>query len=343
MFEASEYVGAMTSIAVSRPVDCIVSSDSALVRSVWRTVINLLVPGVVIGIFSAYWGLAMILQKKSRSHFVKRTILSVMIVVYISYLGLTKLAVRVFYCVDVVDTQNPFFPTKTSYWAVDTGIQCYGREHTALMVIGSIVMFFITLSFPLFSAIVVRRYKNQIEDLGNFVPETMGFLFRAFKEEYKYWESVVMLRKACMSMIVVFSYQLGGQLQALLALLLLMISLYFHMACRPYREEFKTLNRYEAVSLLVSCMTLTLGQFLDSDKCSDSVQLAIACLIFVLNVALFIVLVVAYICSGINHMRAVLEDEGIQIPEDARRWDIVKIVVVTKLSQCCGSSGSSSS
>lgn len=343
MFEASEYVGAITTVAISRPVDCVVSSDSALVRSVWRTVISLLVPGIVVGILAAYWGITMLIQKKSRSHFVKRTILSIMIVAYISYLGLTKLGVRAFNCVDVVDKVNPFSSSKTKYWAVDTAIQCYGREHIALVVIGSIVMILITLSFPLFSAIVVHRYRHQREHLGSFVPETMGFLFRAYKDEYKYWESIVMVRKACMSMIVVFSYQLGGQLQTMLALLLLMLSLYVHMTCKPYRKEFKILNHYEAASLFVSSVTLTLGQFLDSDKSSKLVKGFIAFLVIFLNISIFLVLFFACTGSGINHMRAVLEDEGIQISEDARWWDVVKIVVVTKLSQCCGSSSSSSS
>eukprot|EP00210_Caulerpa_lentillifera_P006697 g6399.t1 len=333
MFEATEYVGAITTVALSRPIDCILSSDSALVRSVWRTLINLLVPGIVIIIYIAYWGYIKVHKSKAWAFLWKRALLSIIVVIYISYLGLTKLAVRVFHCVKVFDSENHLASSWTWYWAVDTAIKCYGKEHSALISVGVIVLALVTLCFPFISASVITSYKDQRQNPESWINETMGFLYRAFKDRFMYWESIVMVRKAFLSVIIVFSYPLGGQLQASLALLLLMLSLCLQTVCTPYREEFSALNRYESASLFISSVTLILGQFLDSDRCSSNVKLSIVFFIVCLNVTTFLVLLITYLASGVDHMKATLEEEGIQIPDDVQWWGVIKIVCVTKLSQ----------
>eukprot|EP00210_Caulerpa_lentillifera_P006727 g6429.t1 len=333
MFEATEYVGAITTVALSRPIDCIVSSDSALVRSVWRTLMTLLVPGIVIFIFIAYWGYIKIHKRRALSFLWKKALLSIIVVIYISYLGLTKLAVRVFHCVKVFDSESLVSSSWTWYWAVDTAIKCYGKEHSALISVGVIVLALVTLCFPFISALVITNYKDQRQNHESWINETMGFLYRAFKDRFMYWESIVMLRKACLSVIVVFSYPLGGRLQALLALLLLMLSLCLQTVCKPYRKEFRALNRYESASLFVSSVTLILGMFLDSERCSSTVKLSIVLIIAFVNVSTFCILLLAYLASGIDHMRAVLEEEGVQIPNEVRWWGVVKIVCLAKLSE----------
>lgn len=337
MFKASEVTGALTTVALFRPVDCIFPSTSALVRSLWRTVFGLLVPGIVVSIFTAYWILSKIWKKKPMPFFWKRALLSLVVVVYISYLGLTKLAVRVFYCVDVLDSEDHTSSSKTSYWAVDTAIQCYGKDHSVLVSIGVAILTLVTFSFPLISAFVITRVGEQQEASDSWINETMGFLYRAFTKRFRYWESIVMLRKAFLSVIVVFSYPLGGQLQTMLALLLLMFSLCLQTVCKPYRQEFSTLNHYESSSLFVSCVTLTLGQFLDSDRCSSFVKGTVAFMIISMNTVTFLVLLLAYLSSGVEHLRAVLEDEGVQVPNDSRWWSVLKIVFTTKMSQWCDS------
>eukprot|EP00210_Caulerpa_lentillifera_P006707 g6409.t1 len=333
MFKATEYVGALTTVALSRPIDCILSSDSALVRSVWRTLINLLVPGIVIIIYIAYWGYIKVHKSKAWAFLWKRALLSIIVVIYISYLGLTKLAARVFHCVRVFDSESLVSSSWTWYWAVDTAIKCYGKEHSALISVGVIVLALVTLCFPFISAFVITNYKDQRQNPESWINETMGFLHRAFKDRFMYWESIVMLRKAFLSVIIVFSYPLGGQLQASLALLLLMLSLCWQVVCMPYREEFSALNRYESASLFISSVTLILGQFLDSDRCSSKVKLSIVFFIVCLNVTTFLFLLITYLVSGVDHMRATLEEEGIQIPDDVQWWGVIKIICVTKLSQ----------
>lgn len=338
MFEASDYVGALTSAAVSRPIDCIIGTNSSAMRSVWRTLLSLFVPSAVMILFALFWACVALYSKKSMSYFWKRTLLSVIAVTYISYLGLTKYAVRAFYCVEVYDSEDPFSDSKSKYWAVDTTIQCYTRNHFGLIAIAVIVLVFISIAFPFISAIVLSRDKVQYQQNPGWTFEVMGFLYRAFKERFVFWESVVMLRKGFLCVIVVFAYPLGGESQGLLAIIVLVLSLFAHLKCSPYKEEFNRLNSYEAGSLLVSCLTFVLGQFFGVDKSVEFIRSLASFLIISMNVSFFLFLVSVLFLSWLEHCKAVLISEGAQIDANAPPWKVHTVFLVAKASSCCQSS-----
>lgn len=333
MFEASEYIGALTTAALSRPIDCIISSSSAAVRSVWRTLLSLLVPGAVMGIFAAFWSYITFQQNKGFSYFWKRLILSIVAVTYISYLGLTKLAVRVFYCVDVFDSDNAFTYSQKKVWAVDTSIQCYEKEHFGLIVIAVVVLVLVSFLFPLMSAVILSQNKDKHREMGSWTMETMGFLYRAFKDKFVFWESLIMLRKACLSIIVVFSYPLGGQSQGLLALAVVLSSLYLHLICSPYRKEFHRLNVYESGSLLVSCFTFIFGQFFGIERSSDSTRVLVAVGIILMNTMFFVFLLFVFFSSGLVHIKVLLESEGHVFEEKTCLWIVLKVYITSRVTR----------
>eukprot|EP00210_Caulerpa_lentillifera_P003962 g3781.t1 len=240
LFESSEYLGVLATAAISKPVDCLISSKSALFRAIWRMLVSLFVPGIVIGILFSVWYIASRRNSNGWEYFVKRCALSVISVFYISYLGLTKMAVRAFYCIDVYDSVDYLESSKHKVWANDTSIRCYGKDHFGIISIAIFVLIVVTFCFPLVSSIVFIKGKESLECRDSWIFETAGFLFRAFKQRLAFWESVVMFRKACLSVIVVFSYPLGGDFQGVLASMLLLLSLHIHLTLRPYRKEFKS-------------------------------------------------------------------------------------------------------
>lgn len=331
MFEASEYLGALTTAAISRPVDCIVSGSSAAVKSIWRTLVSLFVPGIVMSIFAAIWGFITFKESKAPSYFWKRLILTVVAVTYISYLGLTKLAVRMFYCVDV--SENVFSDSRTKYLALDTAIKCYEKGHFSLVVIAVLILVLVSLLFPLTIAFILSRNNVQQLHVDGWTHETVGFLFRGFKEQFMFWESLIMFRKACLSVIVVFSYPLGGQAQGHLALVLLLFCLYLQQVCSPYRKEFHALNYFESGSLLVSCLTFILGQFFTNERCSESTKTLVEITIILANTAFFTFLLVAFVRSGMNHMRVVLRFEGLLDDDNAPWWIVLKIFIKSRMSK----------
>eukprot|EP00210_Caulerpa_lentillifera_P000359 g352.t1 len=333
MFESSEYLGGLTTAALSRPIDCIFSSQSAVVRSIWRTLLSLLVPGTVMGILAVVWGVIAFRERKGMLYFWKRFILSVVAIAYISYLGLTKLAVRVFYCVDVYDSSDPFSDSQTKYWAVDTAIKCFDKEHSGLIIIAVFILVLVSLLFPLLSAIMLSVNADQDCQRSSWIHETMGFLYRAFKEKFVFWESVVMLRKACLSIIVVFSYPLGGHLQGQLALGVLLFCLYFQLICDPYRQEFHSLNYYESGSLLVSCFTFLLGQIVNDESCSDSTKTFLEVVTIMINIAFFTLLMFTFLKSGMNHIKEVLKFEDVAIDDNANSWVLLKVFIRHRMSR----------
>eukprot|EP00210_Caulerpa_lentillifera_P006658 g6361.t1 len=330
MFEAEEYIGALTTAAISQPIDCILGTSCSTARLIWRTLLILFVPVTAVLCFVSFWGYMTCNKKENMSYFWKRSILSIMAVTYISYLGLTKLAVRTFYCVSVYDSEDYLSHSTTSYWAVDTSIKCYGKNHIGLVIIGAFILVFVSLSFPLASASVIIKNKSRTSDREGWMFETMGFLYRTFKENLMFWETVVMFRKACLSIIVVFPYPLGGQTQGLLAQIVLTLSLCGHMSYLPYKEEFHKLNLYEFCSLFVSCFTFLLGQFFNDEKTGEFARGFVSFLIISMNSIFFLFLAFVLVLGGIVHLKVVLKYENVQIDDD-RPYTVMKAFLAHKI------------
>eukprot|EP00210_Caulerpa_lentillifera_P003967 g3786.t1 len=333
MFESSEYIGALTTVAISRPVDCIISSSSPALRAIWRQLVSLCVPMIVISSFIFFWSYVTIKNGKDWRYLLKRCSLSAISVVYISYLGLTRMAVRAFYCINIYDSDDYSINSKHKFWAIDTSIRCYGKDHFGIISIGAFTLVVVTIFFPSFFGILLSRKKESLRRRDSWTFETAGFLFRAFKEKFAYWESVVMFRKACLSIIVVFSYPLGGDSQGLLASILLFFCLYMQLTLKPYREEFKILNQFESISLLVSSLTFTLGQFFAHDRCNDSARTFLAILIIFGNSLFFSFLLLALFYNSMVHLRVILQCENIPLPNPPTWWNIVKVYIYCKLNQ----------
>eukprot|EP00210_Caulerpa_lentillifera_P003940 g3760.t1 len=327
MFATSDYIGGLTTDAISRPVDCLVSSGSTSLKALWRIMVSVSIPLIVLGILTSFWGYITIKNGKDRQHFLKRFILSAISVAYISYLGLTKMAVRAFYCVDVYDSVDHLEQSTTRLWAVDTSIRCYEEDHAGIIVIAVLVLLLITICYPLLSFIALYINKENVRSGDKGIFEIAGFLFRAFKEKFLFWESIVMLRKACLSVICVFSYSLGGDSQLLLVSVLLFFCLYLQLTLRPYREDFKILNHFESISLLVSGLTFSLGQFFIEGRCNDYIKTFLVVLLIFGNSMFFLLLLLALFYNSMVHLRVTLQCENIPLPVPPIWWNILKVYI----------------
>lgn len=78
-------------------------------------------------------------RKKNRDYYLKRATPSIVVVTYVSYLGLTKIGIRAFYCVDIYDSGNPLTNSKLSFGAGETSIRCYGNDHGRIIATGVVV------------------------------------------------------------------------------------------------------------------------------------------------------------------------------------------------------------
>ena len=58
------------------------------------------------------------------------------------------------------------------------------------------------LGIPFFAFILLTRDKERLNKLE--IREKLGFLYRGYKKQYYYWESVIMYRKIVLIFIAVF-------------------------------------------------------------------------------------------------------------------------------------------
>eukprot|EP00210_Caulerpa_lentillifera_P005475 g5235.t1 len=263
LLETTGYLGGATTEAMTQSIDCLTPSDSSSVsRPVMRYIVSVLVPFVVVLVLAVFWIIQMKRKKFTFSFFWKRVLLSTIAVAYISYTGMTEVAIRVFCCVNVFDSAT----AKNLYWAIDTSLKCFQGDHVIVLLTSIAILIILTIGFPLLCLFILIRYLKDPQLEESCVFETMGFLYRAFDKKYAFWESTIMLRKAAISGVAVFAYPLGAEIQADLVVLILVACLFSQLVCKPYRQDFHRLNSYEAVSLLLSIATYILAKFFEHAK-----------------------------------------------------------------------------
>lgn len=91
-----------------------------------------------------------------------------------------------------------------------------------------------------------------------------------------------MARKAVIGVVVVFAYPLGGNLQGVLALGVLLLALVLHMYKQPFRNT--KLNVLEAASLVVSALTFYLGIMFNDPKTSTLAEVIFSAFLFLVMV-----------------------------------------------------------
>ena len=86
-----------------------------------------------------------------------------------------------------------------------------------------------------------------------------GFLYLGYKSGTFYWEIVIIYRKVFVVMIAVFFETVSEEVQALLILLLLCVSLGLQFRFTPYLT--RTLNYMETLSLCSALLTIYVGLY----------------------------------------------------------------------------------
>ena len=301
---------------MNRSADCIVPDGASVDRSISSVIIDVCLPLGAIGVFSVIWLVVKVKRGEPWSYLLKKIILTGIAVLYISYISLSKTLVGILDCVEVHDSVDSEIDVTSDYWVTDTKIECYKGPHALLaFMLGCPFLIVFSFGFPLITACVIVT--NVEEDYkSGWIYETCGFLYRSYKRSLVFWESVIMLRKAVLAVIVVFSYPLGANLQQVLAVLLFVFVLYLQTLCCPYRPEFDSLNKMESLSILVSAMTFGSSIFFGDEHVSSTARIVITVGIAFFNVALFLFFFVVFVIYAANYLRTVLDEEGVPCKPD---------------------------
>eukprot|EP00210_Caulerpa_lentillifera_P004017 g3832.t1 len=317
LFHKLQFISAATLNAISTPLDCILSSTSHTTRAIRRVLFSLLVPTTVVALLTIHWIIRLIgLHQGERLYFAKRFTLTIITVTYITYFDLTQAAVRVFNCISIHDDIDFNSNLTTKSWIADTSIECYKGMHLVLVGIALVLLTSVSIGYPLFCSYALFMKQDEVHRQRSWANETISFLCGPYKSRFIYWECITMLKKAFLSIIIVFSYSLGNYAQGVLISLVFVIFLYIHLVCLPYKEEYNNLNYYESGSLLSSCLTYALIQFLNVETYSELSRGFISASLIIVNVGYTCIMLRKIIKDLSSLLRALLKSEEIENLED---------------------------
>eukprot|EP00210_Caulerpa_lentillifera_P007465 g7135.t1 len=336
LFDMSAFAGGASTALVTRAIHCFPWWNGTRYATYIGLVSGLLIPIFVILCIVASFAFITYKSSKVMYYFVKRSILATLAIFYFSYLSITRVAIMFFYCVGVRTNENHFSTEETYYWALDTSIQCSASAHKKLMVFGGILFGLFSVGSPLISAAILVLFRKPFGHKDpQWMSDILGFLYRAYKRKFVYWESTVMLRKALLSVIAVFSYHLGGHTQGLLASSILTICLFFQAICKPYRYEFETVNKHESLSLLISGITFTLAQFFMKDRTNDTVKVSLTAFLMIAIVGFLLYMIVSMLICLLDVIKTDLIVKGALVDdddyEDKNSWSFFGTWVASRL------------
>lgn len=280
-----------------------------------RQILIVSLPQFVFLIICIFWTVKCIRLKLGKGYLLKRCILTGVVGFYVSYISLTKAAINTFYCVNVHDSTALDDVDDTNvYWALDTSVKCFEGPHKVLEIVLAFPLTIMAVVLPAIIAIGLIYARNHRKLDSAWTQETVGLFYRGFEEKYIFWDAVILVRKALLAAIVVFGYQLGGDLQGIVAGSVLVVSLFLQMSLTPFKKSFGHLNELEGVSLLVSSLTFLTGVLLNDPKMhSQFIEFALVGLILFANVALAVFLIFMIMKVKILHLKFSLLKAGVEL------------------------------
>lgn len=311
--------------SISNPVHCL-ANEKATIKSVYA---SFAVPFALVLAFAGYFSYIAYRNHKGVIFVLQRSVLSFCAVFYFTYLALTRQSVLVFYPAyvsgEILDNTTSIAEaarSTTCYWALDTSVLFDSAEHDFLKIGAGFVLAVFTFGFPIIVGTLIICVSKGTNDRAHLrMYDMFGFFYRAYDEKHRYWESLVMLRKALLSVTAVFA-SLGGGRQGLLATMILFVCFFFHTMTHPFRSEFEVLNIYEAFSLCLSGLIFLLSCFFEEGKSTQGVRNFLSVVIVLIIVGFVCVMLRAIYLHICLYLRASLESSNIRCNEQG-----IKIVV----------------
>ena len=159
------------------------------------------------------------------------------VAVFFSYMKVSTELVAIFMPSDLIDNKY--------YLRSDLDVPAYTSEHYATMVFSGITLLLFTVGAPAFALIaLIHYYRTSWLDQPE-VFTMFGFLYAGYKEQYFWWESMVLLRKVA-STVVALS-PIGIELQALCATMLLVVLTIIQLLVCPFKNTWH--NMLDCVSM----------------------------------------------------------------------------------------------
>ena len=154
-----------------------------------------------------------------------------------------------------------------SWLEVDYQISCESEQHLLFIFLGVIGVCIYPIGTPTITLVVLLKNRGDIRDRGLAV-DRYQFLIADYKEDFFYWGCLEMLRKVCITGLIIFVSR-GSLLQLVVTLLLCICFLAASAWYQPYQS--KTANVFKVGIESALCFTLCLAILLRVDLSKEDV------------------------------------------------------------------------
>eukprot|EP00803_Ostreobium_quekettii_P002833 evm.model.scf_805.2 EVM.evm.TU.scf_805.2 scf_805:24520-29646(+) len=279
-------------------LECAFSGDSSVPRSVQMFFITLLFPTMVQAVLMAMWVVITAVRSKPASYLIRRWHVSALVVFYFFYIQITRNMVVVFDCqiADGDGEPEKYAIARDRYWVQDTDRVCWRGSHLALTLALAIpVLLFVTVGFPF--ALVVSLTHNEKKLETTECVRTQGFLYWSYRPGSRYWEVVIMARKALVACISVFDFSFRANLQATLAVGVLAAATVAHLQVRPFVtwDRAPNLHNMETASLCCSTFAFLTALVFNDPNTSQAGRVVVSVLLIAFGAG-----VVAYLLMELS-------------------------------------------
>ena len=292
------------------------------------------VPILVFFLWIGFWKVKAASDKETPPRFlVKRCMLSLMALWYVTLVPVLRTALSIGLCVNVDNSLNAYADDSTTkYWAVDTSVKCYEDDHAKLFC-------FVVLAFvcPMYGGLLIlfaRFLRAPAEHLRNkdgWVYETTGFLYRSYSlGRRRYWEIAIILRKVGIAFMVFCAHRYDSVVPITGVAHVITLAIVAQIVAKPYRREFEDLNRFDLASLFVSLVTTLIGiTFRQEDFPEDVTRELSTATCVLVNLATFI----TFAYYNLKFLTEYLKHKLIEQNEDCEpEWGV--FTVLTRWTVC---------
>ena len=194
--------------------------------------------------------------RHNRTRYLTCVIIICIVSLYFSYIDIVRELLRAINCVEVekevtdVHPDHPYLPyaiesSESRYWAEDTALECFKGHHLPAGIVGAVGL---TAAFGGIVLIVVWLPLNKKSVTRTEFVSRYWFLYQAYRKEWytNAWESTILIRKALIAAVIVFSVHIGPTLQASLCAGILILAHILHAFLVPFKtpERHNSLPEY---------------------------------------------------------------------------------------------------
>ena len=162
------------------------------------------------------------------------TILSIVLICFLCYPMLAKIALSMLKCLKVGDcTDDKCKWYDNRYLMADLEEQCFVGRHKYYVLLLSIPqLVLVVLGLPLLGIIIILKNNHHFERYNFRI--RYGLLYLGYRENREWWEGVIVFRKISIVIIGAFGSLIGVDLQAYMALFVIFISIMIHLIGKPF-------------------------------------------------------------------------------------------------------------